>query len=190
MSSILKRPRSAEISGPIHSMSGGASSGPARLIQTQPPHSSAATGGRADAVEVLGVEVLALGHADERARRVVDPAVVRTGEPAGAAALQLADDRRATVLAHVVERGERAVGLAGDRRPSRRGPRTSIQSPAFATCGRPAGEDPVLAEDALTLELEADRVGVRVAAHRARAVVGDLADRGPSRTGTSPRVGT
>jgi hypothetical protein len=121
------------------------------------------------------VEVLALGDADERAGRVVDPAVVRAREAAGAAPRRRSDERRAAVLADVVEGGERPVGLAGDDDDLavalERHPVAGVLGLLAA-----AGEDPAAPEDALALQLEAHRIGVHVTAHRARAVVGDLLD--------------
>ena len=85
---------------------------------------------------------------------------------------ELADDRRSAVLADVVERGERAVGLAGDHD----GLAVAFEGQPVAGPGEllgAAGDDPVAAEHALAFELEAHRVAVHVGIHDARAVVGE-----------------
>ena len=58
------------------------------------------------AVEVRRIEVVAVGHADDEPGRVVHPSVIWAREPFGAAADEFADERRPTMLADVVERGE------------------------------------------------------------------------------------
>ena len=68
----------------------------------------------AQTLEVFGIEVDPLGHALHLAGEVVGPAVVRALELGGAAPLPLGDERRTAVAAHVVERGEMALGLADD----------------------------------------------------------------------------
>ena len=98
--------------------------------------------------------------------------MIGTRESFGTASDELADERRSTVLADVVERSERAVGLAGDHD----GFTVAFECQPVAGAGelvRAAGEDPVSAEHPLALQLESHRVGVDVARHRARPVVGD-----------------
>ena len=172
MSSIRNRPRSAAISGPMPSSSGGACVGPGQVD----PHPAAPLVGRhrrrPEAVELRGVEVLAVGHAHHEPRRVVDPAVVRAREPAGAAPDEFAHDRRAPVLAHVVERGERPVGLPGDDD----GLAVALEGQPVAgvdeLLGAP-GDDPVAGEHTLAFQLETHGIEVHVGVHRARAVVGE-----------------
>lgn len=123
--------------------------------------------------EMAGVEVVPLGHADQLAGGVVHPTVVRAGEATSPTALHLADDGGASVAAHVVERGERAVDLAGD---DHRLAVPLVGDPVarpwhlFAA----AGDEPVRGEHLAALGLELRGIGVRVATHPARAVVGDV----------------
>ena len=88
----------------------------------------------AQPLQVLGVEVDPLGHALHLAGEVVRPAVVRALELLGPAPRQLGDERRAAVHAHVVERGERAVGLAGDDDRLA----VALEADPVARAGRPA----------------------------------------------------
>ena len=125
---------------------------------------------RAHAVEIGGIEVVTIGHTDDEARRVVHPAVIRAREPLGAAPDEFTDECRAAVLAHVVERGERAVSLPSDDD----GLTVAFERQPVARAGelvRAAGDDPVRAEHPLALQLESHRIRVDVARHRARPVV-------------------
>ncbi len=164
--------------GPIHSSSDGALSGPARLIHTQPPHSSTAT---------AGARTSSRWSAEKSSR---------SGTPTSLPVVSYTQpwygqvNRRAPQPCRSARRGrprcwhtlwkaaQRAVALAGDHD----GLAVALEGDPVARrrdlLGAP-GEQPARAEHALALELEADWVGVRLAAHHAGAVVGDLLNVGP-----------
>ena len=113
--------------------------------------------------QVLLGEVLTLGHADQFAGGVVYPAVVLAAESAGAAALRLGNERNPAVLADVVKRGQRTVGLAGDHHGLTVLTQSWSSHPGWCTSVPPGGDEPAAVQHLLAFELEAHRVCVRVA---------------------------
>ena len=172
---MRNRPRSAVISAPIASISGGASSGPARLIHTQPPHSSAATAGERTPSRSAGSKSSRSGTPTTSAGRVVHPAVVRAGEPLAphpASSPTIAGPRCWHTLWNAASEpsGWRVTTTVSPW------PSKVSQSPVSATCSDRPARIQCVAEHPLAFELEADRVGVHVAVHRARPVIGHLLD--------------
>ena len=106
-------------------------------------------------VEVVGVRV-----AGERAVEAVDPAVVRAGQPPSGVAGRLEHERRAAVLAGVVEGAHRAVVLAHehDRADDRR--RDAAKSPGLGQLVSVGDEQPRAPEDVLALQVIHGRIAV------------------------------
>lgn len=118
------------------------------------------------------IEIVALGNTDEFTRRVVDPAVIRTGESSSAARRLAVCQTYSAVLADVVEGSDRTVALARDDDGVAM---SHIVDPVAGggQFARTSREEPRLSDDVRYLQFVAQGVGIGIGGNNAVADVGD-----------------
>ena len=111
------------------------------------------------------VEVFTFWDPDDEATRVVRPAMPWTAKSTIATTSGGTGEGRAAVLAHIVERGDRTIGLAAD---DDRLAVAFVQNPIVwvGYFARTRGDHPRGAQNMFAFEFEPRRVSVHLSRHR------------------------